>query len=107
MDTSRDGNTLFALYERGIKGPYEEIHLSQILTPVWSTPATPTTPSGLAAVATGSGRADPFQANRARIAANLRRRFNESMQLLAGAHAGGKGFQPNGYSIIDENYLSA
>ena len=27
--------------------------------------------------------------------------------LLQGAHAGGNGFQPNGYSIIDENYLAA
>jgi hypothetical protein len=44
MDTSRDGDTLFALYERGVKGPYEEIHLAQILTPAWSTPAAPPTP---------------------------------------------------------------
>jgi hypothetical protein len=29
------------------------------------------------------------------------------MAMLAGAHAGGKGFQPNGYSINDENYLSS
>jgi hypothetical protein len=38
MDTSRDGDSFFALYERGVKSPYEEIHLSQILTPAWSTP---------------------------------------------------------------------
>jgi hypothetical protein len=43
MDTSRDGDTLFSLYERGVESPYEEIHLSQILTPAWSTPAAPPT----------------------------------------------------------------
>merc|ERR1712139_1283 len=38
MDTSRDGSTFFALYERGTSNPYEEIHLNQIETPAWSTP---------------------------------------------------------------------
>ena len=32
MDTSRDGNTLFVLYERGVQYPDEQIHLSQVST---------------------------------------------------------------------------
>jgi hypothetical protein len=50
---------------------------------------------------------DPFAAHRNRTAANLLHRYNQSMSLLAGAHAGGKGFQANGYSINDENYLAS
>jgi len=61
-----------------------------------------------AAEAGGHGGApDPFAAHRNRTAANLVRRYNASVRLLAGAHAGGHGLQPNGYSIIDENYLAA
>jgi hypothetical protein len=35
MDTSRDGLTYFVLYERGEKGPYETLHLTQVLAPQW------------------------------------------------------------------------
>merc|ERR1712056_165212 len=37
MDTSRDGNTFFVLYERGVDSAYEQVHLSQIFTPAWET----------------------------------------------------------------------
>lgn len=48
----------------------------------------------------------PYLANRTVLAANIAARYNKTMQLLAGAHAGGNGFQWNGFSIIDENYFS-
>jgi hypothetical protein len=38
MDTSRDGNTIFVAYERGVKGAYEEIRFTQILKPEWAAP---------------------------------------------------------------------
>lgn len=61
----------------------------------------------LAAVASPSRGAPSFASNRQRTARNLLLRFNTSMDLLSGAHAGGHGMQPNGYSIIDENYLAS
>jgi hypothetical protein len=38
MDASRDGNSFFVAYERGIEGPYEEIRFTQILKPEWENP---------------------------------------------------------------------
>jgi hypothetical protein len=49
----------------------------------------------------------PFASSRHRAARNLLLRYNTTMSLLSGAHAGGHGMQPNGYSIIDENYLAS
>ena len=31
MDMSRDGNSFFVAYERGVKSAYEEIHLTQVM----------------------------------------------------------------------------
>ena len=63
--------------------------------------------SAMAGASLSVTAADPFATNRNLTATNLLQRYNTSMSLLAGAHAGGHGFQPNGYSIIDENYLAA
>jgi hypothetical protein len=61
----------------------------------------------LVAASTALALAGTFSTNRNLSVANLLQRYNSSTSLLQGAHAGGKGFQPNGYSIIDENYLAA
>jgi len=54
-----------------------------------------------------SATSEPYLKQRTELAANIASRYNKSMRLLAGAHAGGNGFQWNGYSIIDENYFAA
>lgn len=50
---------------------------------------------------------DPYAHNRRVLADNLIRRFDASHGLLAGAHAGGNGFQRRGFSIVDENYFGS
>jgi hypothetical protein len=35
MESSRDGNTIFVAYERGLKSSYEQIRFTQILKPEW------------------------------------------------------------------------
>eukprot|EP00041_Stephanoeca_diplocostata_P018166 m.378839 g.378839 ORF g.378839 m.378839 type:complete len:413 (+) comp20938_c0_seq8:410-1648(+) len=49
---------------------------------------------------------DGFSSNRTALARNLAARYNDTIGLLAGAHAGGHGFQWHGFSIVDENYFA-
>eukprot|EP00035_Acanthoeca_spectabilis_P035862 m.36573 g.36573 ORF g.36573 m.36573 type:complete len:331 (-) comp7588_c0_seq2:537-1529(-) len=48
-----------------------------------------------------------YSAERVRAAAFLRGRFDPSMGLLKGVWAGGHGYEPNGYSLIDVNFFAA
>eukprot|EP01044_Picomonas_judraskeda_P006766 COSAG03_NODE_693_length_6256_cov_6.381355_3_plen_296_part_00 len=50
---------------------------------------------------------EPYRHNRTVLARNLVRRFDGAHGLLAGAHAGGNGFQRRGFSLVDENYFAA